>query len=402
MTKQEGKKIVCVWLPHFMWQLEVVDKPALVDRPVVLIGEAESGTSVSVVLDRSPRLTEIEIGMSATAAQSRRRDILLVQAKPFVAEEQTDALADRLQDIIPEVEIAGPGLIYVGIWGAERLYGSDSEILKLLGAVTQDQQYADVRLGLGPNKWLSLVGATLSEHHRARKLPLDASSVLHELSIDVLPVSFDLKTRMRGFGIRSLGDVTHIPRGSFEAQFGSYGRQAWLLAKGIDESPLVPRVRVEQVTEEFTFDVPSVVLPTILTAIEGLLETAFSSREMRRRNARAAEIILAIQKRAPQRIRVAFKTPAQSTAQAISPIATRLESVSINGPVERVRLTLTDLTLERGRQSSYMADTRQQALLREALTQIRTHTAQEIYYLRATDPCSPIPEERDTLIPASV
>ncbi len=385
-----------------MWQLEVIEKPVLVDRPVVLVGESSTGESGSIVLDRAPQLKEIEIGMRASAAQSRRRDILLVQAKAFVAEEQTDALADRLQDIIPEVEIAGPGLIYVGIWGAELLYGSDGEIIRLLGNVIKQQQFADVRLGVGPNKWLSFIAATLSEHHSARKLPADSAAALRQLSIDVLPVSFDLKTRMRGFGIKSLSDVTHIPRGSFEAQFGSNGGRAWMLAKGVDESLLVPRIRVEQVTTEFAFDAPSVVLPTVLTAIEGLLETAFSSPEMRRRSTRAAEIILTIQKRAPQRIRVAFKTPAQSTVQAIRPIATKLESVSINGPVETVRLTLTNLTLERGRQSSYMADTRQQALLREALTQIRTHTAQEIYFLRATDSCSPIPEERDTLIPASV
>lgn len=398
--KKEDRPTACVWLPRFMWQLEVIDKPELVDRPVVVIGDADSGSSI--VLDRAPQLAEIEIGMKVSAAQSRRRDIVLVQAKTFVAEEQTDALADRLQDIIPDVEVGAPGLVYVDISGAELLYGSDNEIIKLLASTVRNQRYADIRLGVGPNKWLSHIAATLSEHHRARKLSVDARNVLARLSVDVLPVSFDMRTRLKGFGLKTLGDITHIPQGSFEAQFGPQGGRAWLLAKGVDESPLIPRIRVEHVSAEHSFDVPSVVLPTVLAAIEGLLEGTFSSREMRRRSTRAAEIVLAIHKRSPLRLRVAFKTPAQSTARAIRPIATKLEAVGITGPVMTVRLTLTELTVEPGQQTSFMADTRQQALLREALTQIRTHTAQEIYYLRGTDPCSPIPEERDTLIPASV
>jgi nucleotidyltransferase/DNA polymerase involved in DNA repair len=400
--KREDRQMACLWLPHFMWQLEIVQTPELADDPVVLIGDAAPGSTGSVVVDRAPQLHDIDIGMRVSTAQSRRRDIVLVQAKTFFAEEQTDALANRLQDIIPDVEIAEPGLIHVGIWGAELLYGSDAEIIKLLANAIQGQPFTDVRLGVGQNKWLSFIAATLSEHHKARKLPLDSSSVLHRLSVDVLPVPLEMKTRLRSFGIRSLGDLTHFPRGSLEAQFGPDGGRAWLLAKGIDDSPLVPRVRVEQVSEEMGFDVPSVVLPTVLTAIEGLLETAYSSNEIQRRSARAAEIILSIYRRAPQRLRISFKTPAQNTVLAMGPITTKLEAVTITGPVENVRLTLSELTVEAGRQSSYMADTRQQALLREALTQIRTHTAQEIYYLRATDPCSPIPEERDTLIPASV
>lgn len=398
----EDRQMACLWLPHFMWQLEVIETPELLDRSVVIAGDDPQGGSNLVVLDRAPGLGTVEIGMTISAAKSRCRDLVLVQANTLFAEEQTDALADRLQDIIPDVEVSEPGLIYVGIWGAELLYGSDGDIVKLLANAIQDQPFADIRLGVGPNKWLSFIAATISEHHRARKLSSDSAELLRNLSIDVLPVPFNMKARLRSFGITSLGLLRNFPRGSLEAQFGPDGGRAWLLAAGIDDRPLIPRVRVEQVTSEIGFDVPSVVLPTVLSAIEGLLETAFSSREMRRRSARVAELFLAIHKRAPQRLRIAFKTPAQDTAHAIGPITSKFGTVGINGPVETVRLTLSELTVESSRQTSYMDDTRQQSLLREALTQIRTHTDQEVYYLRATDPWSPIPEERNTFIPASV
>ena len=60
MPTLNGKRaaVACVQIPNFMWQVELIRRPELVDRPAIIVGEngANAGKGAQSVLDWSPEL----------------------------------------------------------------------------------------------------------------------------------------------------------------------------------------------------------------------------------------------------------------------------------------------------------------------------------------------------------
>ena len=68
------------------------------------------------------------------------------------------------------------------------------------------------------------------------------------------------------------------------------GRRAWELANGIDERPLIPRMRVERVTETLALAEPSISLELLRVAVEMLLTRVFAQPQMQGREGGSATL----------------------------------------------------------------------------------------------------------------
>ena len=108
-------------------------------------------------------------------------------------------------------------------------------------------------------------------------------------------------------------------------------------------------------------------------------------------------------RRPPWTMRVAFKEAAGSKTQALFGIKTKLDTVSIPGPLEDLRITLSGLTGESGRQESMWHEVRRSQQLQEAIGQLqaRLGKAAPIYQIRELEPWSRIPERRHALVQLS-
>src|SRR4051794_29375610 len=79
---------------------------------------------------------------------------------------------------------------------------------------------------------------------------------LARLSIEDLPVSVEMRRRLRLFGLRTLGELTRLPQSAVAAQFGTEGTRAWELAHGVDHTPIVPYRPPRMVAERLAFPAP--------------------------------------------------------------------------------------------------------------------------------------------------
>ena len=105
----------------------------------------------------------------------------------------------------------------------------------------------------------------------------------------------------------------------------------------------------------------------MLTALDTLLGRAFIRPEVKGKYVRVATIESHIVRHPPWVRRFPFKDAVGSKEKALFALKSRLDTISLPGPLEDMKLTLTGLTGESGIQSSLFSDVRKREQLRGCL-----------------------------------
>lgn len=274
--------------------------------------------------------------------------------------------------------------------------------------------------------------------------PGKAAPFLAELSVEDLPVSAEMRRRLRLFGLRWLGDLAQIPKGAVAAQFGDEGARAWELAQGIDRALIIPHIPPKAVTERLAFAAPVDTADALLAAVRTLLGRALHRPQVRGRAARGLRLRLGSERlgaaatgggEAPlplgrpeperghhleaQGVRerrrdretaggslvreweVTFREPVGSAERMLLAIRGKIEAAELPAPFTEVELTLLGIcgesalqgnlfTVERGRQLERVA---------EAARQLKARYGRSILAkVIEVEPWSRIPERRFALI----
>ena len=423
LSENSSKMLACLRIPNFPWQVEVARKPELHNRSAIIAGKAldldEELTNISgglgtkasslssskasnslsarVVLAASPNLTDVMPRMPLIEATSRHHGILIIEADTLLYTLVFDEIIENLEQLVPDIEAVAPGIAYVGIWGLESLYGDDAHVVRLLAGAVGG---FDLRIGVGGNKWLAYAASLLSRSNSGRKVTGKPGRFLDQFPVDSLQLPYQLIKRLHAFGLTTMGRIADIPRGAMEAQFGQAGGIAWDLANGIDHRPLMPKRSVLVVSEHLDFPDPTASMATIVPAIESLLNRAYGRSQLSRRFARQASIQSQVFQHAPWTMSVAFKDPAANKNQALFAIKSKLDMADIPGPLEDMRITLSGITGEAGRQESMWKEVKRDTDLQETISQLRSRLriTPPIYQVRELEPWSRIPERRYALV----
>ncbi|PKB71356.1 MAG: hypothetical protein BZY87_05740 [SAR202 cluster bacterium Io17-Chloro-G6] len=393
------RSIACILVTHLPVKAEVRRYPQLRGKPVII---TESYGSKDLVLDSSPEARGVGAGMPRAEAVARCKDASLLQADVPYYNGTFDKLVKALELRSPMVERAGLGCVYVGLEGLELMYGGEARVVaSLLQAAPSE---FNPRVGVAGGKFPAYVAAVTTEGGRATRVPRDAAglaSFLSELSIGLLPLSWANKTRLHRFGIHTLGQLSALPVGAVQAQLGAEGRGAWQLANGVDNSPLAPHRPQQAVEESMTFPSPTVTWSPILTALSMLLGRAFARPEIGGRYVRIATIESQVYRLPPWVKRFGFKEAVGSKDRALFALKSRLDSVTLPGPLEDMKLTLTGFTGESGIQANLFSDVRKQEQLKEMMRQLEAVLGGKppIYQMKEIEPWSRIPERRQALVP---
>ena len=393
------RSIACMLVTHLPVKAEVRRYTRLRGKPVII---TESYGSKDLVLDSSAEVKGVIAGMPLAEAMARCKDASLIQADAPYYNNTFDKLIKALELRSPAVEKGGLGCAYVDLAGLEMMYGGEARVIvSLLQAAPAE---FNPRIGVAGGKFPAYVAAATTKGGRATRVPRDSASMsnfLNGLSIGLLPLSWANKTRLHRFGIHTLGQLSSLPEGAVQAQLGTEGRKAWLLASGVDNSPLIPH-RAQQVVEEsLTFPSPTITWSPILTGLGTLLGRAFARPEVGGRYVRTAIIESHVYRLPPWVKKFGFKEALGSKDRALFALKSRLDSVTLPGPLEDMKLTLAGFTGESGIQTNLFSDVRKQEQLKEMMRQLEALLGGKppIYQMKEIEPWSRIPERRQALVP---
>ena len=355
----------------------------------------------SLVVDSTPYASGASPGMTLEEALSIRSRALVLEAdEPHYRRVFAQVLAS-LQGISDRVEGAELGTAYIRLDGLEQMYGGEARLVNaLLNAVPQDLA---PRVGVAEAKFPAFVAAKASDALRATRAPIDTVSFLAPHPVDLLPVPADLKVALHRFGLHTMGDVASMTETSLVDRFGSDGRRAWHLSRGMDDSPVVPLVHVETVVERTSLPFSSASLELLFTVADTLLARAFSRPSMRGRYAGKMLLECALEGGTTWVREITFKGGVGNRKRALSIVKARLEEEHPSGPVEDMTLTLDDLTGESGTQLGLLADVRESGRRRivEVDRDLRSRTggSPALYRVVGVAPWHPAPEMRAMRVP---
>ena len=386
--------VACVLVDHFPIKLEIQRDPGLARRRVIIFQRHGSQRSV---LDTSPTIQQVRQHMPLQEALALCKDAVPLEADLPRYQQAFNALLLRLGDWSPIVEAAELGCAYVGLDGLEETYGSEERLIDaLLGAVPRN---LEPRLGVSGGKFPAYLAALRAEPGRAYKPPVDVRQFLAPFPVEVLPVPWNVKERLRSFRLDTLGKIADLPLGPLQAQFGSTGARLWSLAHGQDDTPLVAQQPEDEVTASTAFSVPTASLEPLLMAVDHLLARLFTQPGMRNRYARIAFLQGQVLDKPAWQRRVTFKVPVGDRSRAYFVLKAALTDVALPGPLEEISLTLKSLTGEAGRQESLFREVRRREQLRQTIAQIKAVQGRNpIYQVREVEPWSRIPERRRALV----
>lgn len=389
-------KILCVLLPHFPLRCEVLRQPEL-DGHHVAITLSEG--SQKQVLDYSPELRDLQQGMELQGALARHDDIKIIHADIPYYWHSFNRILDALENISPVVEGKELGVIYLGMDGMHFIYPNDSDFVRAARKAIPESFVTQV--GIGHSKFLAYLAARQSHKDGGfQVLSGDVSSFLKDLSCDVLPISVRSRKKLHEFGIHTLGQITALPAGPVQSQFGTEGLRIWKLAGGQDDTPFYPR-SLEEATEENTILTwVTVSMDALLSIVESLLVKALAKKELHGKGITCITVWTRGQDTRHWEKVVKLKEPAMNVKSALPRIKHYLENYPQPGPVEQVGIKITRFGHSIGRQKSIFSEVRAKDHLLEDIKQLELRmNAPQLYQVKEIEPWSRIPERRHALVP---
>ncbi len=348
-------RVACVLVTHLRAKVEMCRHPHLQDSPVLIV-DRDPSRARPLVVDRFQAAPGVAAGMTLEQAVSRHANAVVLDAdQPYYRRVFGQVLAS-LQGISDRVEGDDLGTAYVRIDGLERMYRGEAGVVSaLLNAVPA---YLNPRIGVADAKFPAFVAARECAAHGAFRVPGDVGAFLAPHTIDLLPVSADVKGEMHRFGLHAMGAVAAMSRHTLTDRFGTDGGRAWELCNGIDDSPVVPLAFEESVVEHASLPFHSSSVEALFVAVDALLRRAYARPDMRGRYAGVAELLCAASGWPSWEKSVRFKQPVGSWEKASPVVRGRLETDRPSTPVEDVTLTLSGFTGESGTQMGLLKDVR--------------------------------------------
>jgi DNA polymerase-4 len=211
-------------------------------------------------------------------------------------------------------------------------------VARAIRAQIREELNLTASAGVAPNKFLAKIASDWRKPDGLFVIqPDEVDTFLPPLPVGRLPgVGKVTEARLEKLGIRTVGDLRGLELPALEGPFGRHGIRLYELARGIDNSPVLPDRPTQSVSAEDTFqhDVP---LSETESLIRRLAEKTWAASRNETRIARTVVLKL---KTSEFRILTRSHTPASppSSCEELTGIALSLRERVDLDPHQRFRL----------------------------------------------------------------
>jgi nucleotidyltransferase/DNA polymerase involved in DNA repair len=209
--------------------LELARRPDLYGSPVV-VGHWEDHV---IAASEEAQTFGVLPGMALRQAEHLCPQAAFLPPDPDAAARLCELISSALYDLAPVVEVRVEGIAWLDVSGVMRAGESIREARRRLRAAIGREP----RLGLAPGPFSSRIAAARARPGRLLRVD-SAAAFLAPLPSSELPLDPEQLERLDLLGLRTLGAVAAIGPRELESQLGLAGRQAVLLAAGLETEQL--------------------------------------------------------------------------------------------------------------------------------------------------------------------
>jgi len=192
--------------------------------------------------------------------------------------------------------------------------------------------------GVAPNKFLAKIASDWKKPDGLFVIqPEEVDSFLLPLPVGRLPgVGKVMEEKLKGFDVQTVGDLRRMELATLEGRLGRYGVRLYELARGIDNSEVIPDRPTKSISAEDTFehDVP---IAETEPMIRRLAEKVWKSSRSETRIART--VVLKLKTREFKILTRSHTPPSSpSSCEELTEIALKLRNAVDLGPKQLYRL----------------------------------------------------------------
>jgi protein ImuB len=333
-------------LADFALQAVLRTEPAAAGRPAALF----SGTSKkSLVTATNPlaHASGVECGMTAPQAVARCPSLLIRSPNAAAEADAHAALLAVGFTLSPCIEATLPGICTVDLKGREGACTEDCR--RAVNALASLALHATA--GIARTPLLALyaaraAGLCFGQCSPAAATPsvlhvTDVAGFLRPLPLAAADPSPELATVLHNWGLRTLGDLTALPRDEIVRRFGAEGLALWQRAAGGDIRPLHPVAPPQEFSARMELEDAIEVLEPLLFILRRFLDRL--TLELRTSQHVAVELHLTLELEDEARHARSFRLPEPTADPEIlfRVLHTHLESLTTAASIVAVRLQLT-------------------------------------------------------------
>jgi DNA polymerase-4 len=374
------RKIIHVDMDAFYASVEQRDDPQLRGKPVIV---AWNGNR-PVVCAASYEARAFGVRSAMPAVRAER----LCPAAVFVAPDfpRYRAVSHSVREIFKRhtdlIEPLSLDEAYLDV--SENKTGLPTATLVARTIRQQIRQELDLTAsaGVAPNKFLAKIASDWRKPDGLFVIqPDDVDTFLLPLPVGRLPgVGKVTGERLAKLGIKTVGDLRRLDVATLQEQFGQHGLRLHGLARGVDDSAVVPDRPTQSMSVEDTFE-RDVLLTETDPMIRSLAEMQWSAS---RKESRIARTVVLKPKTSEFKILTRSYTPGcpPSSCEELTDIALKLREPVDLSPRQRYRLVGVGLSNFRGRERSERRCTRQvqSAALESAQRRARHWTRRAVIF----------------------
>jgi DNA polymerase-4 len=330
------RKIIHVDMDAFYASVEQRDDPELRGKPVIVAWKGNR--SVVCAASYEARAFGVRSAMPAIRAERLCPDAI------FIAPDFTRyrAVSKSVREIFKVhtdlIEPLSLDEAYLDVTENKTGLPTATLVARTIRAQIREEVQLTASAGVAPNKFLAKLASDWRKPDGLFVIqPEEVNAFLLPLPIGRLPgVGKVTEEKLAQLGVKTVADLRNLGLPGLQQNFGRYGVRLYELARGVDESEVVPDRPTQSISVEDTFeqDVP---LSETDPMIQRLAEKLWSAS---RKESRIARTVVLKLKTSQFKILTRSHTPDSppSSCQELTDIALKLRQRVDLGPQQRYRL----------------------------------------------------------------
>ncbi|HVH70579.1 MAG TPA: DNA polymerase IV [Candidatus Dormibacteraeota bacterium] len=330
------RKIIHIDMDAFYASVEQRDDPQLRGEPVIVAWRGNR----SVVCAASYEARQFGVRSAMPAVRAER----LCPNAVFLAPDfpRYRAVSCQVREIFKRhtdpIEPLSLDEAYLDVTENKTGLPTATQVARTIREQIRTELHLTASAGVAPNKFLAKIASDWRKPDGLFVIqPEEVDSFLLPLPVGRLPgVGKVMEEKLKGFHVETVGDLRKLGLATLEGRFGRYGVRLYELARGIDESKVIPDRPTQSISAEDTFE-RDVLLTEMEPMIRRLAEHTWAAS---RKESRIARTVVLKLKTSDFKILTRSHTPTSppSSCEELTSIALWLRDRVGLAPDQRFRL----------------------------------------------------------------
>lgn len=237
----DNQTVFLLDMDAFFASVEERENPELKGKPVVVVGSA-SLRSVVCAANYAVRKFGVHSAMPFTQAIRLCPQAQVITARPELYRETSRRIFKICETFTDLIEISSIDECYMNMTHTADRFGGPVEAASKIKADILSTEKLTCTIGIGPNKMLAKLVAGMKKPDGLSQITMqDIPRIFETLPVSRMHgIGGKTAAKLKSMGITTAAHLANAARSTLRREFGAYGDKLADMARGIDDSPVVP------------------------------------------------------------------------------------------------------------------------------------------------------------------